>query len=564
MANDLSRRLFLRGVLGAAVAAPFLGSVFERAAKAQGMPTPQAPKRLIVMFTHYGCLTNRWFPTKSHGPLTAADYTATNLAALAAFAPKILMPRGIRSMNQWHAKNSKQGTAVGQGNDPHTQVVGSYFTCQPVTPNTNNPFDINNTAAKFNALPTGPSLDHVIARQLSPDKSPLFMRVSGTQDNNQTGISFSDAQVSFPGVGKASQVYSTLTGLFKTGTVTTPADYQAIKGKSILDLVKGDLQTLERYDMSSSDKQKLAAWKELMSSTGTTVAQITQQCNANLAATLGLTDKALAGGAGGIGGDPVAGKITDTMDGADVFAALATLAAACNANPVIFLKFPGNYVFRGLTTPSGKAISLENHSASHRIGNANQGGDDCVDGVMDILDTIDKFYVSKFANLLKLLDSIPEGDRTVLDNSAAIWFQEMSDGNAHNLNNIPIIHAGSCGGYFKTGQAVNVDTANTGAANLTRGNSDKFCNGTNFIPTNEVDTTGTTEGTAVAPINKYFCNIMNALGVKAGADGFPKEGGTAPVTHYGMYDNTADFFGGGTNPAKINNPGEYTALKASS
>lgn len=559
MSSYLSRRLFLRGILGATVAAPFLGSVFERVAKAQGMPN-QAPKRLIVMFTHYGCLTNRWFPTKSHGPLTAADYADTNLAPLATFAPKILMPRGIRAMNQWHARNSRQSSAVGQGNDPHTQVVGSYFTCQPVTPNTDNPFDISNTAAKFNALPVGPSLDHVCARQLSPDKTPLFMRISGTQDNNQTGVSFSDAETPFPGLGRASQVYSALTGLFKSGGVETPADYQAVRGKSIIDLVKDDLQTLERHDMSSADRQKLAAWKDLMSSTGSTVTQITQQCNADLAATLGLTTQTLGGGSGGIGGDPVAGKINGTMDGADVFAALATLAAACNANPVIFLKFPGNYVYRSLTTPGGKAISLENHSASHRIGNANQGGEDCVDGVMDILDTIDKFYVSKFANLLKLLDGIPEGEGTLLDNSATVWFQEMSDGNAHNLNNLPIIHAGSCGGYFKTGQAVNVDN---GAANLTRGNSDKYCNGTDFIPTNEVDTTGTTEGTAVAPINKYFCNLMNALGVKAGADGFPKEGGTQEVTHFGMYDKTSDFFGGGTNPPKINNPGEFTELKAS-
>jgi hypothetical protein len=137
----------------------------------------------------------------------------------------------------------------------------------------------------------------------------------------------------------------------------------------------------------------------------------------------------------------------------------------------------------------------------------------------------------------------------------------MSDGNAHNLNNLPIIHAGSCGGYFKTGQAINVDD---GSASLTQGNSDKFCNGDNFVPTNEVDTTGTTEGTAVAPINKYFCNIMNALGVKAGSDGFPKTGGTEPVTHFGMYDNTSDFFGGGTNPPKINDPGEFTQLKANS
>ena len=558
MSRYLNRRLFLRGIAGAAVAAPFLSSVSERAAKAQSIPVA-SPKRLIVMFTHYGCLTNRMFPAKSHGELTAADYAATNLAPLADFAPKILMPRGIRAMNQWHANNRQQSTAVGQGNDPHTQVVGSYFTCQPVTPNTDNPFDINNTAAKFNALPMGPSLDHICARQISPNGSPLFMRVSGTQDNNQTGISFSDAGQSFPGLDRASQVYSALTGLFQSGDVVTAADYQAVRGRSVLDLVSDDLQTLERYDMSAADRQKLDAWKELMSSTGTAVAQLTQQCNEDMAATLGLNSQTLAGGGGGIGGDPVAARINDTMDGADVFSALAALSAVCNANPVIYLKYPGNYVFRALSTQGGSAISLENHSASHRIGNANQGGDDCVDGVMDILNTIDQFYVRKFAKLVGMLDSIPEGDTTILDNSATIWFQEMSDGNAHNLNNLPIIQAGSCGGYFKTGQAINVDT---GSADLTQGNSDKYCNGDNFVPMNEVDTTGTPEGTAVAPINKYYCNLMNALGVKAGSDGFPAEGGTEEVTHFGMYDNTADFFGGGSNPARITNPGEFTELKA--
>lgn len=559
MKRYLSRRLFLRGLAGAAVAAPFLGSVAERAARAQGMPLVP-PRRLIVMFTHYGCLTNRWFPAKAHGELTAADYSATNLAPLAEFAPKILMPRGIRAMNQWHANNRQQSTAVGQGNDPHTQVVGSFFTCQPVTPNTDNPFDLNNTAAKFNALPMGPSLDHVCAKQVSPNGTPLFMRVSGTRDNNQTGVSFSAAEESFPGLDRASQVYSALTGLFQSGGVVTPADYQAVRGKSVIDLVRADLETLERYDMSGADRQKLEAWKELLSSTGSTVTQLTQQCNQDMAALLGLDAATTGGGGGGIGTDSVAGKITDSMDGADVFAALAALAAVCNANPVIFLKFPGNYVFRALTTEGGSAISLENHSASHRIGNANQGGEDCVDGVMDILNTIDKFYVSKFANLVRLLDGIPEGDGTILDNSATIWFQEMSDGNAHNLNNLPIIHAGSCGGYFKTGQAINV---HDGSADLTTGNSDKYCNGENFIPTNQVDTTGTPEGVAVAPINKYFCNLMNALGVRAGSDGFPAENGTEEVTHFGMYDNTADFFGGGSNPPKINNPGEFTELKAS-
>jgi hypothetical protein len=122
---------------------------------------------------------------------------------------------------------------------------------------------------------------------------------------------------------------------------------------------------------------------------------------------------------------------------------------------------------------------------------------------------------------------------------------------------LPIVQAGGCGGYFKTGWAVNVDDE---SPTLSRGSSEEFCSdsGTGIY------TTGTDPTLANAPINKYFCNLMNALGVKAGADGFPAAGGTNPVTHFGMYDRTEDFVGGGIRPPVISDPGEFTALKASS
>src|SRR5687768_16158477 len=130
MKKTFNRRILLRGLGGACVAAPFLPSIAEREAKAQGA-TAAAPKRLIVFFTFHGCLTNRWFPAKSHGTLSTADYQAmTTLAPLAPFAPKLLMPRGIRAMNEW----SFEGT-LGQKNDPHTNAAASMFTCQPLTPN---------------------------------------------------------------------------------------------------------------------------------------------------------------------------------------------------------------------------------------------------------------------------------------------------------------------------------------------------------------------------------------------------------------------------------------------
>jgi hypothetical protein len=546
MTKNLNRRIFLKGLGGACVAAPFLSSVAERSASGQAAAVQ---KRFIGMFTHYGCITTRFFPKNSNGALTAADLQATTLKHLAPYVSKILIPRGIRSMNEWTASMAR-----GQGNDPHTQVVGSYFTCQPVTPNSDDPFSFD-TATKFNAMPKGPSLDHVMAKQLSPDGVPLFMRVGNSSDTPQSGISYSAATTAYPGLGTPSQAFSGLTGLFTQGQPMNADTYAAVKGKSVLDLVKDDLDTLERFDMSSADKQKLEAWKALLNDTQTVVASA--QCSQSIADMLGATTANVqAAGKGSLGSDVLTTKISGDLDGADIYSAVAVLAAVCNANPVIMLKYPGSYIFKGL------GLTKEAHGLSHRIGDPGMTGT-CLAGVIDMLVTIDDYYTQKFAKLVGMLDSIQEGDGTVLDNTAAVWFQEMSDGNAHNLNNLPIIQAGSAGGYFKTGWAVNVDN---GAANLDNGKSESACtDGTSSSVNGTTQSTGTDSKIANAPINKYFCNIMNAIGVKAGADGFPAAGGTAPVSKFGYSDLTTDFIhgGSGTTP-QIHNEGEFAQLKASS
>ena len=545
MTKHPNRRLFLRGLGGALVAAPFLSSVAERAAKAQGVPA-STPKRLIVMFTHYGCITTRFFPAKSHGALTAADLESTTLKHLAPHVGKLLIPRGIRAMNEWTASMTR-----GQGNDPHTQVVGSYFTCQPVTPNSNSPFSFDE-ATKFNAKPIGRSLDHAIAEQISANGSPLYLRVGNVGESPMSAISYSGPEQSFPGVGSPAQVFSSLTGLYKDGEPMSPDTYQAIRGQSVIDLVRDDLETLERIDMSQSDKAKLAAWKELLHQTGGMVASA--ECNEQVAMALGLTEENIRKvPTGGLSTDVITTKITDTLDAADIYSSVAVLSALCDYNRVIFLKYPGNYIFRGL------GLESENHGLSHRIGDPGMQGE-CVGGVLDMLTTIDDYYARKFAYLVGQLDSFNEGDGRVLDNTACVWFQEMSDGNAHNLNNIPIIQAGSCGGFFKTGWAVNVED---GSPSMTTGRSEAVCADGAIDQVNGASqSTGTESTIARAPINKYYVSLMNALGVKAGSDGFPALGGAAEVTHFGMYDNSEDFVGGGTEPPMINNPGGFDALKA--
>jgi len=544
MNKTFNRRVLLRGLGGAVVAAPFLSSVAEREAKAQGM-TATPPKRLIVFFTHYGCLTDRWFPAKSHGTLSKADYMAMQtLQPMADFADKLLMVRGIRSMNEW----SFQGT-LGQKNDPHSQVCCSYFTGQPVTPNATE--SSANNAGKFDCKPTDRSLDHICAEQVNTTSpTPLFMQiggVSGNDMNTQAVISWDAPGRIFPGIGSPMQIYSNLTKLFGTGPVNQHT-YAVARGKSVIDVVRDDLNRLKSVNMSRSDQVKLQDWVDLLHYAGGTAvssAQCSMDIATNTTTGLGLTSSVLSAA-------NMTGPSSDISKIAPVMMDLAVLTALCDANRVIFMKMPPSYVYKNL------GLTLESHSVSHRIGNAGMGGA-CVNGALDMIYTIDKYYAQNFAYLVKRLNSFTEGDgKTVLDNSATVWFQEMSDGNSHNLNNLPILQAGSCGGYFKTGWAVNVANAQT---DMTPGHSDDDCkNGQSSF--NALDSLGTPSDVASKPINKYFCNLMNAIGVKAGADGYAAKGGTAPVTKFGKYDDTKLFADGGTKPATIASPGEYSELRA--
>jgi hypothetical protein len=551
MAARMNRRLFLRGLGGAVVAAPFLASLGDRRARGQ---TASKPRQLIVMFTHYGHVTTKFFPAKSHGRLVADDL-AHSLAPLAPYVGKLLIPRGIRAMNEWTKDNTGPGHGLGQGNDFHLNAVASLLTLQPITPNTNDPYTFD-TGPKFNAAPIGSSLDHIIAQQLSPNGTPLFMRVGNRSDSNTSAISYlkaagtapDAAARAYPGLGTPMQVFSVLTNLLNMGQPMSPDSYALIRQKKVTDIVKDDLATLERMDMSADDKNKIAIWKALINDMG---GMASAMCNQSLATRIG-------GRSDNVGMMPsnITLPVTADLDGADMYSVMAVLATACNYNPTIVLKYPANYVYSGI------GVTSDADNLAHRVGNASSSGT-CVPHVLEDLRAIDTYHAQKFAKLIGMLDGIQNGDgSTLLDNSAAVWLTDASDGCAHNLNNLPIIHAGSCGGYFKMGWTINVEN---GAADLTQGNSEAGCGpGGSGSVDGLTKETGTDPSIANAPINKYYCALMNALGVKADATGFPTKGGNAEVSRFGYSDRTTDFCGGygAVAGAGIHDPGAFTALKA--
>jgi hypothetical protein len=196
------------------------------------------------------------------------------------------------------------------------------------------------------------------------------------------------------------------------------------------------------------------------------------------------------------------------------------------------MQWPGFVTFKW----DGINHTYDHHSLSHRNGSVAVGGT-CVDGVLDMIGQIDNWYAGKYAKLVGLVDSIKEGDRTMLDNSMVMWLPELADGNAHNNNNLPIVIAGSGGGYLKQGASVNVDTKTLGT-----GNSEASCSaGGTTVGFNTGSSTGN------VPLNKLYVTLLNALGQNVT--------GFQPVTTFGTMD-TSDVTKG------ITNPGELTALKA--
>ncbi len=86
------------------------------------------------------------------------------------------------------------------------------------------------------------------------------------------------------------------------------------------------------------------------------------------------------------------------------------------------------------------------HSASH-------------DNLSEGYERISRFHLSQLAYLASKLDSMPEGDGTVLDNCCLMWLSNMYIGRKHDNTRLPVVLAGGLGGTFKTGRTLDFTQA---------------------------------------------------------------------------------------------------------
>ena len=521
----MKRRLFLKGIGGASLAAPFLPSIMMPR-KALAQSTTNGPQRLVIFYTQNGCLTNRWFPktTSETGTVDQASLMGTTLQPLGDLANKLLFPRGLAMY--------PKGTINGYF-DPHDQGMGSKLTCAPIKPDGDH-------------YATGQSLDWYAAKLVNPGtnpdiKSPLVLSVGNAFANVKGIVSYkpgatpTDMPTPYTPEANPKNVYTALTGLFQGGSPTM-ADAMALQGNSILDICKADVDGLTAMNMSQADALALQQWKDLMRGTETKIVT-TAACNATNATALGITDAAVSAA----NKRDTATAFTTT---ADMMLNLIALTMMCDANRMIIMQWPGFVTFTNVPTtmPDGTTVMMQHtsdhHGLSHRNGSVAVGGT-CAENVILNISQIDSYYAGKYSKLVHMINNIQEGGGSMLDNSMIMWLPELADGNAHNNNNLPIVIAGSGGGYLKQGVSVDLDTKVVGT-----GNSEASCaNGNTAVGFNTGSNTGT------VPLNKLYVTLINAMGKNVS--------GFTPVDRFGVMDYTDS-----AGTPGIKNPGELTAIKA--
>jgi len=87
-------------------------------------------------------------------------------------------------------------------------------------------------------------------------------------------------------------------------------------------------------------------------------------------------------------------------------------------------------------------VAQGHHAASH---NNNSDG----------YEAISRWHVDQFRYLAAKLDSMPEGDGTVLDNSCLMFLSSLFVGRTHDNSRLPVVLAGGLGGSLKTGRSLN-------------------------------------------------------------------------------------------------------------
>ncbi len=395
--SRISRRTVLRGA-GATMALPWLESLHALA------DTPSAssfPKRFAVLFLGNGINEDHWSASGSG----AAMQLSKTLEPLQSLKTKINVVDGLFNK-----------AATGQG--IHPAQTGSLLSGAHIS--------------KGAIIHSGISIDQMIANRIGDDtpQSSIVLAcdqpMTGYHETNFSMAYSSHISWQTPDSPVPVEVYPSLAfdNLFE--------NRGSLRNLSILDRMKDSAQALTRK-ISSTDKTKLDEYL-------TSVREVERRVDGMRKTKDAAEDKAKALNRPAFTMDrPATGLPEDLREHARLMCDIIAIAFQTDKTRVASL-----IISRDLSAMYYPFLDVKqgHHSASH-------------DNNSDGYERIARFHVSQFAYLAQKLDSMPEGDGTVLDHSCLMFLSNLWIGRKHDNTRLPLLLAGGLGGALETGRTLN-------------------------------------------------------------------------------------------------------------
>jgi Protein of unknown function (DUF1552) len=428
-AHKMHRRNFLRGAAGLTVGLPFIEALPMRSAWAQN----EVPVFSLFMVAANGVVPQRFFPANA-GVLDAANLTGKAVGALSEYASNLLVVGGLD---------------LPTGSRACGHAEGLVQTLTGVAP----------ASTGVNATSGGQSIDMFISSAVNEQgKDPITM-YAGAGNYIAERTSFSGMGAARPMQRNPYATFQELVGIVDkaptnpttpdAGGPSNPVDELLLRRKSVLDTVRTEISELQNLTaVSAADKQRLQlhfeAFREIEIDMIETGDQLGEMAADDPVCTMGNFDvQGVEAFKNGVSFTQNGSMIEDIVR---LHGEVTALAFACNFNRVGVLQWgdgTDGTKYDGLTAGS---VAWPFHQVSHRVQNDGQLGTDAT-----AEDTHAQIDVIRMQTLAKVLKHFSE--RGLFANSLVYWTNHVATG-SHTVNNVPIIIAGTGGGYFKQGQYV--------------------------------------------------------------------------------------------------------------
>jgi hypothetical protein len=399
--RSLSRRRFLAGLGATAALAPFVPILEVEAQQA-------IPKRLVLFFTPHATHWPNWMAASSAGNNVVLGPI---LQPLAPYLQKLAFIRGLGF-----------GTQAEDLPMAHSQGFVELWT---------------GSRRNADTFASSLSVDQYIANSLnSPTKFrtlELGVQSLGSAGGNSRMIYSGSSQPIDPEQSPQNAFTRVFGGGVPAGQTTQTNAAQLAQNKSVLDLVLGEVTSLQSR-LGMADQQKLAAHAQAVRDLEVALQAPMQACAAPMAP--GGTTNIQAG---------VPDMPTQLKQQMDIL--VATLACDLTRVASLQVSFGDN---DNLFPYAWLGIQEGHHSLTH---------DDPTSATVNSqLDQIYTWYSQQFLYFLQKLDSVPEGNGTLLDNTLVVWGSELGTYHDHMSWPVPFVLAGFSAGGLKTNQYINYGT----------------------------------------------------------------------------------------------------------